>query len=50
MFNGNILSEKEYQQFILDRLKDNGYEIWKPDYYDRLFAIDRKELFRFAGV
>lgn len=49
MFNLNILSEKEYQRFILDRLKDNGYEIWKSDVYDRLFAVDRKELFRFLN-
>lgn len=49
MFNFDILSEKEYQHFILDRLKDNGYEIWKSDCYDRLFAVDRKELFRFLN-
>ena len=45
----SILSEKEYQRFILDRLKDNGYEIWKSDCYDCLFAVDRKELFRFLN-
>lgn len=44
-----ILSEKEYQRFIIERLKDNGYEIWKSDCYDRLFAVDRKELFRFLN-
>lgn len=49
MFNFDILSEKEYQHFILDRLKDNGYEIWKSDCYDRLFAMDRKVLFRFLN-
>lgn len=46
----NILSEKEYQSFILDRLKDNGYEIWPSTYYDRLFALDRKALFRFLNT
>ena len=49
MFNFDILSEKEFQRFILERLKDNGYEIWKSDCYDRLFAVDRKELFRFLN-
>ena len=43
----SILSEKEYQHFILEKLKDNGYEIWKSDCYDRLFAVDRNTLFRF---
>ena len=49
MFNFNILSEKEYQHFILERLKDNGYEIWKSDRYDSTFAVDRTELFRFLN-
>lgn len=49
MFNFNILSEKEYQRFILDRLEDNGYEILNADCYDRLFAVDRRELFRFLN-
>lgn len=43
----NIMSEKEYQAFILERLKENGYEIWSAAQYDRLFAVDRQELFRF---
>lgn len=44
-----ILTEKEYQKFIIERLKDNGYEIWPATCYDRLFAVDRKELFRFLN-
>lgn len=44
-----ILSEKEYQSFILNKLKDNGYEIWKSDCFDRLYAVDRRELFRFLN-
>lgn len=45
----NILSEKEYQKYILTKLKDNGYEVWDSDCYDRLFAVDRRELFRFLN-
>ncbi len=46
----NILSEKEYQHFILDRLsEDNGYEIRSAKQYDRLFACDRELLFRFLA-
>ena len=44
-----VLSEKEYQRFILDRLKENGYEIWPAARYDRLFAVSREELFRFLN-
>lgn len=44
-----LLTEKEYQNFIIERLKDNGYEVWPATCYDRLFAIDRKELFRFLN-
>lgn len=44
----NILSEKEYQKFILDKLKENnGFEIGKAEEYDRLYAIDRPALFKF---
>ena len=46
----NILSEKEYQKYILDKLKDNGYEVWPATHYDRLFAVDRQELFRFLNA
>lgn len=43
-----LVSEKEYQHFIMDRLKkDNGYIIRKAAGYDRLFAMDRELLFRF---
>ena len=46
----DILSEKEYQKYILERLSENGYEI-KPAFgYDRLFAIDREALFRFLNT
>lgn len=46
----NILSEKEYQHFIMDRLKeDNGYVIRHRDNYDRLFAMDREMLFKFLN-
>ena len=51
VFTNEVLSEKDYQKFILDRLKDNGYEIWpSKDRYDRLYAIDRPELFRFLNA
>jgi len=44
-----ILSEKEYQAFIMERLhKDNGYlEPRKAINFDRLFALDRALLFQF---
>ncbi len=46
----NILSEKEYQRFIMDRLsEDNGYEIRQATNYDRYFACDRELLFRFLN-
>ena len=45
----NILSEKEFQKHILDKLKGIGYEIWPATCYDRLFAVDRQELFRFLN-
>ena len=44
----DILTEKEYQMFILERLsKDNGYVIRNPKNFDRLFAVDREMLFKF---
>jgi type I restriction enzyme R subunit len=44
----NILSEKEYQKFILEILnKQNGYRIRKNVNYDRLFAMDKEMLFEF---
>ena len=46
----DILSEKEYQHFIMDRLsQDNGYIVRKATSYDRFFAIDREMLFRFLN-
>ena len=46
----NILSEKEYQKFIMERLeKDNGYVVRKATCYDRFFAVDREMLFAFLN-
>ena len=46
----SILSEKEYQKYFLERLKENGYEIWPQEHYDRLYAVARPELFRFLNA
>ena len=43
----NILSEKEYQKYILKKLAASGYEIQPADHYDRFFAVSRPELMRF---
>lgn len=40
----DILSEKEYQHFIMKKLEENGYILRSADKYDRVFAMDR-ELF-----
>ena len=46
----DILTEKEYQHFIMDRLsQDNGYIVRKATSYDRLFAMDRELLFQFLS-
>ena len=46
----DILSEKEYQHFIMDRLsQDNGYVVRKATSFDRLFAVDREMLFKFLN-
>ena len=46
----NILSEKEYQKFLLERLeKDNGYVIRSASNFDRAFAVDREMLFKFLN-
>ncbi len=46
----NVLTEKEYQKFILDILeKQNGYRIRKNVKYDRLFAMDKEMLFEFLN-
>lgn len=43
----NVLSEKDYQKFILERLSEQGYLVKPSTNYDRLFAIDRETLFEF---
>ena len=44
----NILSEKEYQQYIMQILeKQNGYVIRPNAKFDRRFAIDKEMLFAF---
>ena len=47
MLKPNMLTEKTYQKFILDKLHDIGYGISSAKDYDRLHAINRKELFEF---
>ena len=43
-----ILSEKEYQTFLLNKLQDeNGYIIRKAQHYDRLHAVDKDMLIQF---
>ena len=50
LLHGSILSEKDYQHFIMDRLsQDNGYVIRKATSYDRFFAVDREMLFQFLN-
>lgn len=45
-----ILSEKDYQKFLLERLvQDNGYVIRKTAHFDRQFAVDREMLFQFLN-
>lgn len=44
----NILSEKEYQRYIINELvNNNGYIERKATSFDRYFAIDREILFKF---
>ena len=46
----NILSEKDYQKYLLERLEqDNGFVIRKASNYDRLFAVDREMLLKFLN-
>lgn len=46
----SILSEKEYQKFILDYLEqNNGFVVRTNANYDRLFALDREMLFQFLN-
>ena len=45
-----ILTEKQYQHFIMDYLKEkNGYVIRKNKDYDRLHAMDKEMLFQFLN-
>ena len=45
-----ILSEKQYQKFILDYLKtNNGYFVRKDKDFDRLYAMDKELLFKFLN-
>ena len=47
----DILSEKDYQRFIIDRLvEDNGFRERKAKEFDRHFAIDRGMLFDFLNA
>ena len=46
----NILSEKEYQHFLMEELeKNNGYIVRKNANFDRAFAMDREMLFKFLN-
>lgn len=45
----NILSEKEYQKYILNKLQNNGYKIIPSTQFDRYHAVDRTELFNFLN-
>lgn len=48
--HASIVSEKEYQKFLLKRLeKDNGYVVRKASNFDRYFAVDREMLFKFLN-
>lgn len=37
----NVLTEKQYQRYTIDRLVENGYIERKADNFDSAFAIDR---------
>lgn len=43
----NILTEKEYQAFIIKRLLENEYALRTADKYDRVRAMDPEMLFQF---
>lgn len=46
----NILSEKEYQRYIIDELvNNNNYIERESTNYDRLYAVDREMLFEFLN-
>ena len=42
-----ILTEKDYQKFIIQRLVENGYVVRQAADYDRRFAMDPDMLFKF---
>ena len=42
-----VLEEKDYQKYLLERLEENGYEIRSAKKYCRLTALDEEMLFRF---
>ena len=44
-----IISEKEYQKYILERLQENGYVVRPSTAFDKNFAIDRELLFKFLN-
>lgn len=45
-----ILTEKQYQHFIMDYLKtNNGYVVRKDKDFDRLYAMDKEMLFKFLS-
>lgn len=46
----DILTEKQYQKFILDYLENNnGYVVRKNKDFDRLYAMDKEMLFKFLN-
>lgn len=46
----DVLTEKQYQHYIMDYLQqNNGYVIRKNKDYDRLHAMDREMLFQFLN-
>ncbi len=45
----NIVSEKEYQKYILERLQENEYVVRPSTAFDKNFAIDRELLFKFLN-
>ena len=50
IYQASILSEKEYQKFLLERLeKDNGFVVRKSTNFDRYYAVDREMLFKFLN-
>ena len=51
MHNKNLLSETDYQRYVIDYLvENNGYVERKNDNFDRLFAMDRELLFKFLDA